>query len=329
MEILAVISCQKKCEAEFLKKANVISVGCGFKFVGGKKTPEIGIVVGVRKKVPASQLHINDILPNKIDGVVVDVVETSDIIAHLDPKLKYRPAIPGTSIGHKDITAGTFGCVVRKNDLKYILSNNHVLANSNAASTGDAIYQPGTADGGSSDDLVGTLDSFIPIHMGVGGIEPPTCPIATGISSSANFVAKVLGRKHRLYAVAQAEDNFVDAAIAFASAELSEEIPQIGKPAGLKDGVLGMAVQKYGRTTGYTAGEIIQVNTTVNVSYGSAGTAMFKGQFVTGPMSEPGDSGSAVLDMDRNLVGLLFAGSSTTMIFNPINKVFDLLGITL
>jgi hypothetical protein len=48
-----------------------------------------------------------------------------------------------------------------------------------------------------------------------------------------------------------------------------------------------------------------------------------------GAMSEGGDSGSALLDTDNNLVGLLFAGSDTTTIFNRIQNVFSALGVGL
>jgi len=46
-------------------------------------------------------------------------------------------------------------------------------------------------------------------------------------------------------------------------------------------------------------------------------------------MSQPGDSGSAVLDMDRQVVGLLFAGSDAATVINPIDEVFSALNIEL
>ena len=58
----------------------------------------------------------------------------------------------GVSIGHYAITAGTPGAFVKDKTTAetLILSNNHVMANSNDASIGDAILQPGPADGGKS-----------------------------------------------------------------------------------------------------------------------------------------------------------------------------------
>jgi V8-like Glu-specific endopeptidase len=44
-------------------------------------------------------------------------------------------------------------------------------------------------------------------------------------------------------------------------------------------------------------------------------------------MSQPGDSGSAVLDMDRRVVGLLFAGSDAATVINPIGEVLSALNV--
>ena len=63
------------------------------------------------------------------------------------------------------------------------------------------------------------------------------------------------------------------------------------------------------------------------VGYGSSGTARFYGQIVTKRMGSPGDSGSLVLDLYENAIGLLFAGSSTHTIINHIVFVQNLLGI--
>jgi hypothetical protein len=78
-----------------------------------------------------------------------------------NPTTKQRPAALGFSVGHPAITAGTLGArVVDGTGTVYILSNNHVLANSNAASPGDATLQPGTYDGGTAADQIGALAAF-------------------------------------------------------------------------------------------------------------------------------------------------------------------------
>lgn len=340
----------KNHKKDLLKKANVNLVGCGFKIKDGKKTEELSLVVGVTKKLPSNQLSTKDMVPPDLGGVKTDVIESKQIVAfakpkkskakaqsasEIDPTQRHRPMMPGISIGHKNITAGTFGCVVKKDGLSYILSNNHVLANSNDAEIGDEIFQPGPYDGGTSEDFVATLEQFVPIVFGGGGIppiDPPSCPIAKVAAGTANLAAKALGRKHRLVAVPKdttQDANLVDAAIADPIEAVNDDIIQIGKPVGLAEAELGMSLQKYGRTTKYTTGEVILVDAAVNVQYGTGQIAQFTGQIVAGPMSQGGDSGSAVLDMNKNLVGLLFAGSDTTTIMNPIQEVFDALGLSL
>ncbi len=357
MDIKKICSIQKRCEKNLMKKANVISVGVGFKNKNGKPTKKVCLVVGVVKKVKTEKLSKQDMIPATIEDTDTDVIEVGVIrafprkrkkkitksmraMAEVDPTNKFRPAMPGISIAHKNVTAGTFGCVVYKNGEKYILSNNHVLANSNDAAVGDDIYQPGPHDGGSTLDKIGELDSFVTIVYqeddpgggGSGGGGGVTCPIASGAASVANIAAKALKRKHRLLAVnPEAVTNDIDAALAKPTNEndIIEDIAQIGKPTGTAEATLGMDVQKYGRTTKYTTGQILQMNVTVSVSYGVNKTAVFTGQLMAGAMSAGGDSGSSLLDMSGNLVGLLYAGSEATTVFNTIQKVFDLLGVSL
>lgn len=316
-----------------LKKQNVVATGIGYKISAGQKSPNISIICSVERKLPKTQLSSRDLVPNQVDGVTTDVVETGRIRAlntHLD---RHRPAPGGVSIGHRDITAGTLGCVVKKNGQRVILSNNHVLANSNAAQIGDAILQPGPHDGGTFPaDHIANLLEFVPISLS-GGIDLPSdCPIGNSFAALLNLFAAATGSRTRLRTVRiRAEDNLVDAAIAkpLNDADVSDDILDIGAIAGMKQGVLGMAIQKSGRTTQYTTGTIDQVDVTVNVQYGGGQIGRFTDQLLAGPMSQGGDSGSAVLDMDKNLVGLLFAGSDTTTIINRMENVFSALDLTL
>src|SRR2546422_10036838 len=88
-------------------------------------------------------------LPLMLDGIPVTQRGTGRLMALSDPTKRQRPAPMGFSVGHPAITAGTIGARVRDAlGNVYILSNNHVLANSNGASIGDPEYQPGPLDGG-------------------------------------------------------------------------------------------------------------------------------------------------------------------------------------
>ncbi len=313
-----------------LDRANVVAAGIGYKYTGGQKTSTIGIVCSVTKKIAASQISQSDLVPATLDGMTTDVIETGVIRFLQSATERHRPAPGGVSIGHRDITAGTLGCLVKKDGRSVILSNNHVLANSNAAQIGDPILQPGPYDGGLfPQDHIADLEQFIPIN--ITGL-PSDCPVATSTAKFLNGVARLLGSSVQLQAIEQqATENLVDAAIArpLNPEDVKEEILEIGSIAGLVEGELGMAIKKSGRTTGLTTGEIEQVDVTVNVQYGEGQIAQFTDQLMAGAMSQGGDSGSAVLDESNHLLGLLFAGSDTSTIMNRIQNVFSGLGVTL
>ena len=246
-------------------------------------------------------------IPGAVDGVIVRPYVTGEITAlkgkpgGVDPTARFdRPVPIGVSTGHPDITAGTIGARVTDGTNVYALSNNHVYANQNDASIGDAVIQPGTYDGGSSPaDDIGILSDFEPIVF----------------STSAN--------------------NVIDAAIALSStANLGNATPSDGyglPSATTLEAVVGMNVMKYGRTTGQTKSQISAINATLNVGYGS-GTARFVGQVIIsgGQFSAGGDSGSLIVtEIGSNPVALLFAGSQTTTVGNPINAVLARFGVTI
>jgi hypothetical protein len=308
---------KRQHEANLLRMRNVVAVGVGLKIAGDVQTNEPSIVVSVVKKLPVVQLHESALVPKTLGGVPTDVVETGKIFALQDPTQKMRPARPGISIGHYQITAGTLGCLVERNGQVFILSNNHVLANSNAGHLGDAILQPGPYDGGTSADQIGTLEQFIPVGF-EGGVTPtPGCSLLSSLFKSSPTVN-------------EPGNNTVDCAIARPTSPdlVNPDILNIGIPVGLGTATLGTPLQKSGRTSGYTTDKITQIDVTTSVDYGGK-IAVFKNQLMAGAMSKGGDSGSAVLDMNKQVVGLLFAGSDTTTIMNPIQFVLDALQVQL
>jgi len=321
----------RQASRELLARANVIATGIGYKVSGGRRTKTLSVVCSVMRKLPASALAAGDLVPATIQGVPTDVVETGRIRALQAPTGRFRPAPGGVSIGHRDITAGTLGCLVRKGGQSFILSNNHVLANSNAAQLGDPILQPGPVDGGTlATDHIANLEAFVPITFLLP--EPPSeCPFARAVIAALNAGCVLIGSKTRYKIVSlQQQGNLVDAAIArpLNAADVKDEILGIGAIQGTAQGTLGMPLKKSGRTTGVTTGEVLQVDVTVDVQYGAGQVARFTDQLLAGAMSQGGDSGSAVLNGENRLVGLLFAGSDVTTIINRIEHVFPALGVT-
>ncbi len=323
----------QEARAELMQKPNVIATGVGYKITNGVVTDELALICSVDTKASKRSLLESEMVPQTVQGIPTDVHASGMIYALADPKSRFRPAPGGVSIGHINITAGTLGCLVQKNGQKYILSNNHVLANSNDAAIGDPILQPGPTDGGSYPaDQIAELSDFININFdGSGGNS--SCPFAGAAASFLNALAAMSGSKTRLNPVlmAEANDNLVDCAIAspLNSEDVLNEILDIGPITGSAEGLLGMSVHKSGRTTGHTNGTISQIDVTVQVSYGTNKTATFVDQLMAGNMSAGGDSGSAVLNTQNEIIGLLFAGSSNSTIFNRIQNVFDALNVTL
>lgn len=320
-----------KHQTSMMKMDNVVGVGVGYKVHRGKQTDELCLVVLVTKKLPKDAVDPPAMVPKSIDGVVTDVIEVGVIRAQQSRTDRWRPIPAGVSIGHYKITAGTFGSMVRdhSSNERLILSNNHVLANSNNAQLGDPVLQPGTADGGSVDnDTVARLERFAPISFNE---EPPTCNIAKGFASFINQLASLIGSQHRLIPIKQDPQaiNQIDAAVAkpVAGVEISDEILDIGVIGGVTPAKLGMRVRKSGRSTGFTTGTLTVMDATVDVNYGD-GVARFDSQLISTSMSAPGDSGSLLVADDSLLaVGLLFAGSDQVTIYNPIRIVLDRLKV--
>ncbi len=347
-----VFQVQAEVQDELLQKENVVGVAVGYKEDKTADDGEIAVVVLVEQKLPLAALSAEDVIPKRVDGVRTDVYEVGYLRAWQSPRDRFRPTIPsGVSIGHYKITAGTLGTVVtdRITGEKLLLSNNHVLANSNDAQVGDAILQPGSADSGTNPaDVVARLQRFIKIRFPGDDLGPlPGTPpgdggcllilvnllnVVFGLVGAGNRVATIIPDKPLASVpVAQSLDNLVDAAVAkpIDPNMFTGEIRGIGHVSGTKPAALGMRVRKSGRTTDYTEGTITLLNATVNIAYG-AKSARFVGQIITTAMSQGGDSGSLVVDATENKgVGLLYAGSTQATILNPIDAVLNELQVNL
>jgi len=319
---------------DIMSRANVVGVGVGYKVSDSQVSDEISVVVLVSQKVPKSSLSSKSIIPQEVNDVRTDVLQVGELRALQARTDRWRPAPAGVSLGHYRITAGTLGIVVRDraSGERLILSNNHVLANSNLATLGDPVLQPGPLDGGQlGKDIIARLERFQPVHFNT---APATCNLAKLYAWLGNKLASSLGSRHRLQ-ITQTNpmaSNQIDAAVArpLEDGAILDEDLEIGLLEGVSAPRLGMMVRKSGRTTGFTSGAINVLDATVVISYGSEHSATFENQIVTTPMSMGGDSGSLLVDNDAPLaVGLLFAGSDQATIHNPIQPVLDSLNVSI
>lgn len=195
--------------------------------------------------------------------------------------------------------SGTLGSLLQSGTTKYILSNNHVLDISGTGTIGDDISQPGLIDN--------------------------NCAVSTVVADLSGAAA--LGSN-------------VDAAIAqlrTGQMDGTGYIEDIGVPSSvIKNATVGLSVAKSGRTTGFTTGTISSVNTSVSIRYqpvcgrGGGTVVNYTNQVVinSSTFSAGGDSGSLIVTNNGTChqpVALLFAGSSTTTIGNPIGTVLSTL----
>lgn len=214
--------------------------------------------------------------------------------------------VSGGNVRNRSFTgccSGTLGGLLSTPDGLAILSNNHILGRNIDGTIGEDVNQPGLIErscGIIDDDIVAQVSGVMPMDFSGG-------------------------------------DNVMDAAIALAMPGMVREdgfILEIGSPSSVPiEPAIGMPVKKSGRTTGLTFGTIASINLTTNVSYQRPcgdvnGLARFVNQIRITPGSfiAGGDSGSIVVentDTCPGIVGLVFAGSPSNAVANPIAPILD------
>ncbi|HZE88382.1 MAG TPA: hypothetical protein VE404_02475 [Verrucomicrobiae bacterium] len=205
-------------------------------------------------------------------------------------------------IGRLYCCGGTLGSLVMRDGVLSILSNNHILARSGSAVAGEHSIQPGLIDNNCSStgtNWVGTFQSnYVPL-------------------GSANV------------------DTAISAANGTAAVDTSGAIIDVGVPCASTQALaIGAAVTKSGRTTGQTFGNVQALNVNVSIQYqkgcvqGKKFTISYTNQvsITPGTFSGGGDSGSLILSnntTNHHPVALLYAGSSSVTIGNPIQDVVN------
>ncbi|MEM1589897.1 MAG: hypothetical protein QW175_05720 [Candidatus Bathyarchaeia archaeon] len=291
-EVLNAISLVAEAyKPKLLAMANVTGVGVGYKKVKGVKTNIPAIIVFVSKKLPVNKLAPKDVIPPTIEGIPTDVVEAEFTALSQSRLQRIRPSVGGISVGRYILIdeterpiAGTLtnGMINYQTGQKVIASNNHVLADCmpyGRANVGDNIYQPSPIDGGTSNDIIATLAKWEPFKPYGNVIDGAYAnPLNQDDVSLSHFDFGYMNGK-----------------------------PYI-KP------TLGMTVQKGGRTTGLTEGQVTAVNATVRVGGYRGVSVEFVGQVIIESETivvQPGDSGSLCVEKEsKNPCGVLFAGSS-------------------
>lgn len=291
----------------------------------GKKVAGSRVVrVYVDQKKPAHILGRYATVPRKVGAFETDVVEIGDVKVlagppPIPPDIRHMyldMLLPGTSIGHRDVTAGTIGRPVELNGEVVILSNNHVLANASMeedwrALVGDPIYQPGPADirdqGGEPEEkfLAAELVEWVPYKQ------------------TGNLVDAAVARPLIKWRLHPWKLNYTELS---RIAEVDEDT----------------VVTKSGRTTGVTKLLVLDDAATLQVMINGQ-SLEFVDQLLLEDVnrpgtsgSGPGDSGSLVVEVDdagktwnaglpgrAQNVGLLFAGSDRVTVVNKMRHVVE------
>jgi hypothetical protein len=324
--IQAVMKVQERNTDELMKIPEVVGTAVTLTDDG---KPAILVMTKTDINTKALSKNQAKVIPEKIDNYPVIVLVTGEIKAFksstsgVSHKAKQTPPIQlGTSGGWRYDLAngyccgGTLGSLISKGGIQYILSNYHVLyadivagGNNRVATAGDPVIQPGLIDvscNANNAQDVGKLVS--------GGGTLPDYNIDAGI---AEVIGGMVSANGAILEVGTISANTIAASI-------------------------NQAVKKSGRTTGLTRSKVSGLNATVRVTYsnecagGTAFTKTFTGQIVIANRGSKflnsGDSGSLMVeDFSTNprAVGLLYAGSSTSAIANPIGEVLSHYGATM
>jgi hypothetical protein len=218
---------------------------------------------------------------------------------------------------------GTFGSLIQKGGVKYILTNYHVLyadivsgGNGRVATAGDPVIQPGLIDvnctAGNANNVGTLVSGGGSLPMGGNAVDVGIAQVTPGMVDETGSILNV---------------GTIGATTLNAS--------------------IGLAVKKMGRTTGLTRSTVSAINGAFSITYenecagGTSFTQSYTNQVVIANGScsfqNSGDSGSLLLqDVATNpkAVGLCFAGSSvcngsSIAIANPIGAVLSYLGATM
>jgi len=324
-KVKAAMAVQEEATPKLMAMENILGTAVGMDY---DEEANLVIFVNLEGKNVADTVKS---LPKKIKefSVVVEITEPFRAMVGKPvrpPKVSHTakqvpPIQLGTSGGWRYDLAngyccgGTLGALIQMGGVRYILSNYHVFesdivagGNSRVAGSGDPVIQPGLID-------------------------------AACAAGNAQDVATLAKRS-------SLPDSNVDASIAMINSGMVRTdgaILEIGTISSqVVDAFVKQAVKKSGRTTGLTRSSVSGLNATISVAYdnecagGAAFTKTFTGQIIltnrASKFLDSGDSGSLMVeDVETNpkAIGLLFAGSSSFAVANPIGQVLSFFGATM
>ncbi len=330
-------SYQRAC-SYFKSFDGVAGVGFGQKKTKNKYNSEIAIKVYVLNKKVPEDIKDNEKIPKVFEGYITDVTPVLQGKLHrVDNDTEYDTMRGGIRIGNKSGLFGTLGCIVRKRgdtsrDNVYLLSNYHVLYAGNAEA-GDGIYQPGGP--AESSNLLGPIQELsvfdtvkhtpLVVPQGVTPMEIDL--FVDAAIARIDIDSKCLGSTCTKDVILIEEATITDLQIDDRSiiSEITDVRDVSGDPS-----ILEQTVFKIGGTTGRTQGIVKEVNAVainvpedinnpiarrlvggiIQIEFDSSSTVSGLNGHNRPLFSEPGDSGSLILDEQNRVIGLTFFGST-------------------
>jgi hypothetical protein len=313
----------------FMAMPGVTGVGIGGRLRDGRPTGEVVLKVFVALKRPARELSPGELLPERFEGVAIDVSELGESELEAGPPVaprppgspqvpmsqrdftRYRPLVGGSRL-QVDLTGasgGTLGCFLRHAtdpNRVFALTNFHVVS----------VRAP------NSTQVLRT-----PVRSGTRAGQP------TNESSSTKCCSDQFG-----VFVAGAEDVSRDAALVQLDpgTQWMAEVVGIGRLTGTHDITLAEAVtqtypvRKRGQRTRLTGGVVEAINTTHTrngITRNNVTVVRPNPNPAVGPndityFSDKGDSGSVVVNDAREVVALHSAGA--TVAATKVHKGLEL-----
>lgn len=286
--------------AALKKYPNVHSVGLGGRERKGTPTGELAVRVFVTRKLSPAELGIDSVIPPEFEGLPTDIVEMGkfELLDLTDiPSMpaddkneddeKYRPLKGGIQIqGSLGVGKGTLGCLTKvQGDARVMaVTCYHVMFNNNhMPQAGIDVGNPST--GRSCTDCCngsfGThvAEDYTAVDAAISRLDPHTQWLAEiqciGFITDWDTVTPAQAQTHTY------------------------------------------RVRKYGRTTGLTGGVVTDVNIHGTITADNLPPRPFTNRMVIRPNPQPGggkvkfgdhgDSGSAIVNDDNKIVGILYA----------------------
>lgn len=300
---------KNRFKEELLRLPGVHGIAIGFKMKGNALLPALCIQVYVRRKKPNSEIPREEQIPAEIDGVPTDVIAAGPVQRLMDeadcPNINpdpgsYRPLRGGVQIQARGGGRGTLACVVRTRETPprdVMLTNEHVLYSGTAAgpscsgcTAGSAVGQPTWSSSNKLGNILKGKTSAL-VDGAISSLDP-----GTQWQAEIEDIGVIQGTEHVTWEILEAR---------VMSGGGLYPVKKRGAKTRLSEGVI-TAVDFEGTSTDVwgTHRDHFEQQIVIHPNGWESGNVCF---------SASGDSGSAIVNEDNKIVGLLFGSNDVEL----------------